>query len=86
MKVVIVAKTRMGSGACVGALTFDGSSLRLIAADRETNEQFNMDYQVGEVWEIDTRPDPEIITPHIENVVVTHKSRLGLITGIETFI
>jgi ATP-dependent DNA helicase RecQ len=86
MKVVIVAKTRMGSGACVGALTFDGRSLRLIAADRETNDQFNMDFQVGEVWEIETQPDPEIIPPHIENVVVTHKRRLGPITGIETFI
>jgi ATP-dependent DNA helicase RecQ len=86
MKVVIVAKTRMGSGACVGALTFDSRSLRLIAADWETNDQFNMDYQVGEVWEIETRPDPEIIPPHIENVIVTHKRRLGPITEIDTFI
>jgi ATP-dependent DNA helicase RecQ len=86
MKVVIVAKTRMGSGACIGALTFDGRSLRLIAADRETNDQFNMDYQVGEVWEVDTRPDPEITPPHIENVIVTNKRRMGPITGIETFI
>ena len=49
MKVVIVAKTRMGSGACIGGLGFDGRSMRLIASDRETNDHFNMDYQVGEV-------------------------------------
>jgi hypothetical protein len=38
MKVVIVAKTRMGSGTCVEALTFEGHSLRLVTADRETND------------------------------------------------
>ena len=86
MKVVIVAKTRMGSGACVGALTFDGRSLRLIAADRETNDHFNLEYQVGEVWDIETRPDPEFIPPHIENVIVTAKRRLGPISPIEEFI
>jgi len=86
MKVVIVAKTRMGSGACAGALTFDGRSLRLTAADRETNDHFNMDYQVGEVWEVETQPAPEIILPHIENVIVTRDRRLGPITDIETFI
>lgn len=86
MKIVIVAKTRMGSGACIGALTFDGRSLRLIAADRETNDRFNMDYQVGEVWEIETRPDPQIIPPHVENVIVTSKRRLGPMMKIEAFI
>jgi len=86
MKAVIVAKTRMGSGACIGALTFDGRSLRLIAADRETNDQFNMEYQVGEVWEVETQPDAEIIPPHIENVIVTKKRRLATIAEIETFI
>jgi len=86
MKVVIVAKTRMGGGACVGGLTFDGRSLRLIASDRETNDHFNLDYQVGEVWEIETRPDPEIIPPHVENVLVAAKRRLGTMMKIESFI
>ncbi|MFH1634804.1 MAG: DNA helicase RecQ [Chloroflexota bacterium] len=86
MKVVIVAKTRMGSGACIGGLTFDGRSLRLIAADRATNDHFNQEYQVGEVWKIETRPDPEIIPPHVENVIVTSKHRLGPIMQIEEFI
>ena len=86
MKVVIVAKTRMGSGACVGGLTFDGRSLRLIAADRETNDRFNMEYQVGEVWEIEANEDPDIIPPHIENVIVTRKRRLGPVNQITRFI
>ncbi|MBN1669233.1 MAG: DNA helicase RecQ, partial [Anaerolineales bacterium] len=86
MKAVIVAKTRMGSGACVGALTFEGHSLRLIAADQAFNDRFNLDYQVGEVWEIETRPDLEVTPPHVENVIVTTKRRLGPIMQIEAFI
>jgi ATP-dependent DNA helicase RecQ len=86
MKVVIVAKTRMGSGACVGALTFEGRSLRLIAADRETNEQFNMDYQVGEVWEVEAREDPEIVPPHVENVIVHRKRRIAPMSSMAQFI
>ena len=35
IKVLIVAKTRQGSGACIGAISADGRSLRLIAADAD---------------------------------------------------
>ena len=86
MKIVIVAKTRMGSSACIGALTFDGRSLRLIAADADTNEHFNLDYAVGEVWEVETIPDPNIVPPHVENVIVTKKRRLAPLDGMEQLI
>jgi len=86
LKVVIVAKTRMGGDACVGGLTFDGRSLRLVAADRDTNDQFNQEYQVGDVWEVEYRPDPEITPPLVENIIVTGKRRLGPIVQIESFI
>ena len=86
MKVVIVAKTRMGSGACVGALTFEGRSLRLVAHDKETNDHFNMDYQVGEVWEVQATEVQQVTPPHVENVIVHEKRRLAPITKIETFI
>lgn len=35
MKVIIVAKTRKGAGACIGAITFDGQSVRLLGADAD---------------------------------------------------
>lgn len=86
MKVVIVAKTRMSRGACIGALTFEGRSMRLIAKDRETNEQFNQEYQVGDVWDIDIVKDQEIIPPHVENVIVNKKQYLAPISGMIDFI
>jgi ATP-dependent DNA helicase RecQ len=76
MKVLIVAKTRRGGGACVGGITDAGHSVRLIAHDAASNEHTGLEYEVGEVWEIDSRPDPGIIPPHVENIVVQRASRL----------
>ena len=77
MIVTIVAKTRQGSGACVGGITADGRSVRLIAADAAFNEHHNLEYEVGQRWEIDAAPDRDIIPPHVENVVVHHKRPLA---------
>ena len=76
MKVVIVAKTRMGSGSCIGGLTFDGRSLRLIPPDMATNDHFNQEYTIGDVWDIDFTQQPGITPPHIENIIVHQKRKL----------
>lgn len=70
MKVLIVAKTRRGSGACVGGITEEGRSVRLIARDATTNPHAGLEYNVGEVWEIKAGPDPTIVPPHVENIIV----------------
>ena len=56
MKVLIVAKTRRGGGACVGGISEHGRSVRLITADAETNERAGMEYEVGDVWDIEALP------------------------------
>jgi ATP-dependent DNA helicase RecQ len=89
MRVLIVAKTRQGSRACVGGITSDGHSVRLVAVDAETNDRAGMDYAVGEVWEVDFAPAEKTVPPHVENVVVHRKHRLGrkvnLVPIIEQF-
>lgn len=76
MNVLIVAKTRMGTGACIGAITETGTSVRLLAADAEVNERFNLEYEIGDVWELlDYSPPSEVIPPHIEDVIVRAKRR-----------
>jgi ATP-dependent DNA helicase RecQ len=87
MKVVIVAKTRMGHGACVGALTFDGRSLRLYPPDKENNERFNQEYEVGAVWELTRYEQPaELIPPHVETIIVHEKRPLPAINDLTAFI
>ena len=70
MKVLIVAKTRQGSRACIGGIAADGRSVRLVAADAETSERAGMEYAVGEVWEVDAAPAGDIMPPHVENTIV----------------
>lgn len=86
MKVVIVAKTRMGNGACIGAVTFNGRSLRLIPSDKKSNEPFNMAYNLGDVWEIDCQPDAALVPPHVENVLVTSARPMPPIGDIASFV
>jgi ATP-dependent DNA helicase RecQ len=76
VKILIVAKTRRGGGACVGGITEEGKSVRLIAADAETNQHAGLEYEVGEVWDIDWIPDPQIKPPHVENIIVLQAQRL----------
>lgn len=83
MKVLIVAKTRRGSGACIGGITEKGRSVRLIALDAETNPRAGMDYEVGDIWDIEFRADPKIIPPHVENIIVTGARKLERSSRIE---
>lgn len=76
MKVLIVAKTRRGAGACVGGITQSGQSVRLVAGDAATNQRAGLEYEVGEVWEIQAEPDSDIVPPHVENVIVRRATRL----------
>ena len=87
MKVLIVAKTRHGSGACIGGITLDeGRSVRLIAADAAFNEHVGLEYHVGEVWEMDATPAEHVIPPHVENIIVRSKCRLAAMSAPERFV
>jgi ATP-dependent DNA helicase RecQ len=83
MRVLIVAKTRRGAGACIGGIAVDGKSVRLVAADAATNERAGLEYEVGEVWEVDSAPDPHIKPPHVENIIVYHARRLKPAADVE---
>ena len=76
-RVLIVAKTHMRSGACVSGLTRDTNrSIRLLTPDG-SNQPANAPFEVGQVWEIEFQPRPEIIPPHVEDVLVTQQRCIG---------
>ena len=89
MRVLIVAKTRMGNGACIGGITQHGESVRLIPYEADPHDGANREYNVGDIWEIDSTPVANITPPHTEDITVKEKHRLGtannLIDTIEQF-
>ncbi|MDE0424305.1 MAG: DNA helicase RecQ [Candidatus Poribacteria bacterium] len=78
MRVLIVAKTRMGGGACIGGITETGKSVRLIPFNADPHDGANREYNVGEIWEITAKPETSLIPPHNENIVVYEKQLLHL--------
>ena len=76
MRVLIVAKTRMGGGACIGAITEKGESVRLIPFNADPHDGANREYEVGDIWEITAEPETSLIPPHNENIIVREKQRL----------
>ena len=76
MRVLIVAKTRMGKGACIGAITEKGESVRLVPFNADPHDGANREYEVGDIWEITGEPETSLIPPHNENFVVHKKSRI----------
>jgi ATP-dependent DNA helicase RecQ len=66
----------MGSGACIGAITEKGESVRLVPFNADPHEGANREYEVGDIWEITGEPETSLIPPHNENFVVHKKSRL----------
>ncbi len=75
MRVLIVAKTRMGSGACIGGITETGESVRLVPLHADPHDGANREYNVGDIWEISAEPVPEtsLVPPHVEDYVVHEK-------------
>jgi hypothetical protein len=76
MEVLIVGRTRMaGSARCIGGITGDGASIRLLRADG-LQWDASTAFQVGQVWDLTYTPASNRVPPHVEDVVVTNASYL----------
>ncbi len=72
MEVLIVAKTHLTEGACIGALDRNGRCLRLLD-ETGGHQHANCPFNVKQVWEITSRKANKLIPPHVEDVKVLHK-------------
>jgi hypothetical protein len=76
MKTLIVSKTVMGGAFCVGGWTIDNQSVRLLLPGANCHPP-DTPFVVGDVWDLEFIPREDVIPPHIEDVIVTRRERLG---------
>src|SRR6185312_12742353 len=76
--VLIVARTKMyGAKVCVGALSDQHESLRLMNRHCESDIARNVPYRIGQWWDIDCEPCGAQRPPHIEDVSVLNARQIG---------
>jgi len=81
-RVLIVAKTHMASGVCIGGLTHDeNKNVRLIPSGHR-NHPADTPYDIGQVWDLDFHPSPEVTPPHVEDVIVTKERYIAQVPNL----
>ncbi len=77
-KVLIVGKTRMGSGICLGGIVLvNNRSIRLLPEDGYSYPK-DTPFEIGDMWNLEWQelPTTEITTPHTEDVRVIRQSHV----------
>lgn len=77
MNILIVAKTRMNPGVCIGGLDIDNNlSVRLLPKFGHNHDN-NTPYEVGQIWEMEISPVENTIPPHVEDVRIQQSRLIG---------
>lgn len=87
MRVLIVAKTRMGGDhCCIGGLDLkEDRNLRLLTKTGD-NQPISTGFAVGDIWEINYTESPHHEAPHIEDVLGHHAYQVGRQEGMGEFL
>lgn len=75
MKIVIVSKTKMVANDCVGGIGLKKGQFVRLLDQNGSNQPVNCDFEIGEIWKIEFAPKNNCIQPHVEDVLVSSKSR-----------
>lgn len=85
-QVLIVAKTKMGNGVCIGGLALASNrSVRLLPRDHYSLAS-NVKFEVGQVWDLDLQDAVGIEPPHTEDVVVRTCRYRGEMLDLRAFL
>jgi ATP-dependent DNA helicase RecQ len=86
MKVLIVAKTHMKTGACLGGLALEDNRMLRLLPEHGYNHCADTEYQVGQVWEMELAPAGHITPPHVEDVCILNCKLVGNQDHLATFL
>lgn len=82
-KVLIVGKTKMGSGVCLGGIVLTSCrSVRLLPKIGKTHAK-STPFKLGEIWNLELQdiPESELSLPHTEDVRVISKDYVKKLSG-----
>lgn len=80
-EVLIVSKTRMHNGICIGGLCRGGQNVRLKTKDGH-NQSESTPFEIGQIWLLNIREEAVLHTPHTEEVrVIGRGMYAGVIDG-----
>ena len=80
-KILIVSRTQMKNGVCVGGIDLNSLELIRLHNDRGGNLTIDTPYQIGEIWEMNVEfPWNPRTKPHVEDRMTTPLSLLGHIS------
>ena len=86
MEVLIVAKTIMKNAFCIGAYDITNrKNVRLLTLSR-TNQPIDTKFNVGQIWDINYEESPNIVKPHIEDILVKNAVFLRVIDNMYEFL
>lgn len=86
METLIVGKTRMFGGACIGGIVLDtAESVRLLPSTGREHPA-TTPYEVGQVWDIEFQAVPTITPPHVEDRRVASATFLRVQPNLRQFL
>jgi hypothetical protein len=86
MEALIVAKTHMRNASCVGAFELStGKNIRLLDSYGD-NQPSNVDFEVGQIWDLDYSVRTTLTAPHNEDVLVSGKRLIRTQNNLNTFL
>lgn len=75
----------MGGAFCIGGWTADDRSVRLLLPGSECHPP-NTPFQIGDDWNLEFQPSEHVTPPHVEDVIVTQRARVGQIQHLGHFL
>jgi hypothetical protein len=86
-EVVIVSRTRMHSGVCIGGLTRDEHrNVRLLPQTGAHSHPVDAPYRIGQIWEMNLEQPAVVQPPHVEDMLVRAARYSALQDGLDRWL
>lgn len=86
MNVLIVARTQMQHACCVGGYCLDTKKNVRLLNRHGRNQPNDTPFEVGQVWELRFEARPDLVPPHVEDVLVFYQRQMQRIPDLSTFL